>query len=189
MSPVRGQFWPLSHNLNNFDRGPLDDAKFKIYQVPALWSHRRRFLKIAVLKPFFGPHDLLVQSTETIWTTLVGDMARIISVKFGQNLVSGFRRDAIWRKSWHPTHNARRRTKTGHNNSPWAKTEQTIHQMAFLLRSTAPAEPPSNIAIWGSCIHTMLPNTDELYSEYLFAYCRIELHIYFMNNHIQLNSK
>ena len=35
MTPARGQFWPQGHNLNNFGRGPLDDA---IYQIWKLWA-------------------------------------------------------------------------------------------------------------------------------------------------------
>ena len=35
--PGRGEFWPQAqgHNLNNFGRGPLDDA---IYQILKLWA-------------------------------------------------------------------------------------------------------------------------------------------------------
>jgi len=33
--PGRGQFWPKGHNLNNFGRGPLDDA---LYQIWKLWA-------------------------------------------------------------------------------------------------------------------------------------------------------
>jgi len=33
VTPGRGQFWPQGHNLNNFGRGPLDDA---IYQIRKL---------------------------------------------------------------------------------------------------------------------------------------------------------
>jgi len=35
MTPGRRQFWPQGHNLNNFGRGPLDDA---IYQIWKLWA-------------------------------------------------------------------------------------------------------------------------------------------------------
>jgi len=28
VTPGAGQFWPQGHNLNNFDRGPVDDAKY-----------------------------------------------------------------------------------------------------------------------------------------------------------------
>jgi len=81
VTPGRGQFWPQEHNLNNFGRGPLDDA---IYQI---W----RFLKIAFWKPIFWPRDLLKQPTGTVWTTLIG----IIPVKFGQNPISGYRGDVV----------------------------------------------------------------------------------------------
>jgi len=35
VTPGRGQFCPQGHNLNNFGRGPLDDA---IYQIWKLWA-------------------------------------------------------------------------------------------------------------------------------------------------------
>ena len=34
-TPGQGQFWPQGHNLNNFGRGPLDDA---IYQIWKPWA-------------------------------------------------------------------------------------------------------------------------------------------------------
>jgi len=52
-------------------------------------------LKIAFWKPIFWPCDLLMQPTETIWTTLVGDHPGIIPVKFGQNLMSGVRGEDV----------------------------------------------------------------------------------------------
>ena len=39
--------------------------------------------------PFFGPGDLLMQPTGTIYITFVGDHPRIIPVKFRQNPPSG----------------------------------------------------------------------------------------------------
>jgi len=35
VTPGRGQFWPQGDNLNNFGRGPLDDA---IYQILKHWA-------------------------------------------------------------------------------------------------------------------------------------------------------
>ena len=35
VTPGQGQFWPQKQNLNNFGRGPLDDA---IYQIWKLWA-------------------------------------------------------------------------------------------------------------------------------------------------------
>jgi len=35
VTPDRGQFCPQGHNLNNFGRGPLNDA---IYQIWKLWA-------------------------------------------------------------------------------------------------------------------------------------------------------
>ena len=47
-------------------------------------------------KPIYWPRDLLMQPTGTIWTTLIGDHPRIISVKFGQVPISGYREDIVW---------------------------------------------------------------------------------------------
>ena len=49
----------------------------------------RRFFKIAFWKP------ILMQSTGTVWTTLVEDHPEIIPVKFGQNPMSGFREEIV----------------------------------------------------------------------------------------------
>ena len=54
-----------------------------------------RFLQIAFWKPIFWPCDLLMQLTETVWTTLIGDHPGIIPVKFGQNPMSGFRGEDV----------------------------------------------------------------------------------------------
>jgi len=47
------------------------------------------FWKLHFEKLFFDPIDILMQPIRTIWTTLVGDHPGIISVKFGQNPMSG----------------------------------------------------------------------------------------------------
>ena len=41
------------------------------------------------MNTYFWPHEILMQPTKTDWTTLVGDFPGIISVKFGQNPISG----------------------------------------------------------------------------------------------------
>jgi len=41
------------------------------------------------------PRDLLMQTTETVWTTLVEDHLGVIPVKFGQNPMSGFRGEVV----------------------------------------------------------------------------------------------
>jgi len=71
------QFWPQGHNLNTFGKGPLNDA---IYQI-AFWN------------PICWSCDLLMQPTDTVLTTLVGDHPDIFPVKFGKNPMSGFRGD------------------------------------------------------------------------------------------------
>jgi len=42
-----------------------------------------------ILKTYLLPRDLLMQPTETVWTTLIGDYSGIIPVKFGQIPISG----------------------------------------------------------------------------------------------------
>ena len=42
-----------------------------------------------ILKPIYWPHDLLMQQTGTVLTTLIGDHPGIIPVKFGQIPISG----------------------------------------------------------------------------------------------------
>jgi len=48
------------------------------------WKLHFKNLKI------FWPCDLLMQPTETIWTTLVGDPPGIIPVEFDQNSMNSF---------------------------------------------------------------------------------------------------
>ena len=52
-------------------------------------GHKKIFESF-ILKAFFWLRDLLMQPTETVWTTLIGDHPGIIPVKFGQNPISGF---------------------------------------------------------------------------------------------------
>jgi hypothetical protein len=52
----------------------------KKYQ--ALYFQTRRFLNLH-FETHFWPHDIFMQQTGTIWTTLKGDHPRIILVKFG----------------------------------------------------------------------------------------------------------
>jgi len=69
---------------------------YTIYESSGLCSFRPEdYLKIAIWT-FLWPRDLLMQLTETIWTTLVGDHPGIIPVKFGQNPMSGFREEVVW---------------------------------------------------------------------------------------------
>ena len=55
VTPGRGQFWSQGENLNNFGTEPLDDAIYQIWKPWALWFQTRRYLKIALWKPFFTP--------------------------------------------------------------------------------------------------------------------------------------
>jgi hypothetical protein len=48
-----------------------------------------------ILKPFLGPHDILLPSTRMISTILAGDMPRIIPVKFGQNWTCNMGGDVV----------------------------------------------------------------------------------------------
>ena len=38
----------------------------------------------------------MMQPTETVWTTLIGDHPGIIPVKFGQIPINGSREDVVW---------------------------------------------------------------------------------------------
>jgi len=51
----------------------------------------KKFFENCILKTYFRPRDLLMQSTGTVWTTLVEDHQGVLPVKFGQNPTSGFR--------------------------------------------------------------------------------------------------
>ena len=48
------------------------------------------------LKPIYGPRDLHMQLTVTVWTTLIGDHPGTIPVEFGQISISGPREDVVW---------------------------------------------------------------------------------------------
>jgi len=96
VTPRRGQFWPQGHNLNNFVRGPLDDAIYQIWKLWALYFQTWRFLKIAFWKPIWWPRDLHMQPIRTIWTILVEDYPGTIPVDFGQITISGSREDVVW---------------------------------------------------------------------------------------------
>ena len=41
----RGHFWPQGYNLNNRDRGSLDDATYQIVKAGAFYFQTRTFLK------------------------------------------------------------------------------------------------------------------------------------------------
>jgi len=61
LTPGADQFRPQGHNLNNFGRGPLDDAIYQIWKLLALYFQTRRFLKKCILKTYFWPRNLLMQ--------------------------------------------------------------------------------------------------------------------------------
>ena len=48
-----------------------------------------------LLKTYFWPRDLLMQPTETVWTTLVEKHIGFIPVKFGRNPISGLRGEYV----------------------------------------------------------------------------------------------
>jgi len=56
----------------------------------------KKIFESFVLKPIYWPHDLLMQPTGTVWTTLIEDHPGIIPVKFGQIPNSGSREDVVW---------------------------------------------------------------------------------------------
>ena len=59
------------------------------YLSCSYYSFREDFLSLHFENPFFGPCDLVMQWTGTIYVTFVGDHPRIIPVKFHQNPPSG----------------------------------------------------------------------------------------------------
>ena len=59
-------------------------------------STGKKIFESFFLKPIYWPRDLLMQPTETIWTTLIGDHPGIIPVKFGPIPISGSREDVVW---------------------------------------------------------------------------------------------
>jgi len=56
----------------------------------------KKIFESFILRPIYWPHDLLMQPTGTVWTTLIGDHPRIIPVKFGEIPISSSREDVIW---------------------------------------------------------------------------------------------
>ena len=112
--PGRGQFWPQGHNLNNFGRGPLDDA---IYQIWKLIVSDKKIFENCILKTYFL----------TPWPTYATNQNHL------NNFGRGLPRDhfcEVWSKSneWcQRMDDDGRRTKAGHNSSPehfvlrWAK--------------------------------------------------------------------
>jgi len=55
----------------------------------------KKIFESFILKPIYGPHDLLIQPTGTVRTTLIGYHPGIIPVKFGQILINGSREDVV----------------------------------------------------------------------------------------------
>ena len=55
----------------------------------------KKIFENCILKTYSLTHDLLMQRTGTVGTNLVEEHLGIIPVKFGQNLMSGFRGDVV----------------------------------------------------------------------------------------------
>ena len=53
--PARGHFLPQSYNMNNFGRGPQNEATYQISKTWAFWFQTRRFFKFSVKKLFLAP--------------------------------------------------------------------------------------------------------------------------------------
>jgi len=49
----QGQFWPQGHNLNNFGRGPLDDAIYQILKPLGLVVSDKKIFENCILKTYF----------------------------------------------------------------------------------------------------------------------------------------
>jgi len=56
----------------------------------------KKIFESFILKPIYWPHDLLIQPSGMVWTTLIGDNPGIIPVKFGQFPINGSREDVVW---------------------------------------------------------------------------------------------
>jgi len=93
--PRAGSILTPRPNLNNFGRGPLDDAMYQKWKLWALLFQTRKYLKIAFWKPIFWPHDLLMQLIRAIWTISVRDHPETIPVKFGKIPISGSREEVV----------------------------------------------------------------------------------------------
>ena len=57
----------------------------------------KKIFENCILKTLLKPHDLLMQPTGTIWTTLGGDHPGIIPVEFGLISISGSREEVVKR--------------------------------------------------------------------------------------------
>ena len=90
VTPGVGSILTQGPKLNNFGRGPLDDA-ITNYERSRPCSFRQEDF----WKRMFWPRDLLMQPTETFWTTLAGDYPGIIPVNIGQNRMSCFRGEYV----------------------------------------------------------------------------------------------
>jgi len=131
--PGRGQFWPQGHNLNNFGRGPLDD---NIKALGLVVSDKKIF-ENCILKTYFL----------TPWPTYTSNQNHL------NNCGRGPPRDhscEVWSKSneWfqrrrclskkvygrRTTDDDGRRTKPGHNSSPWALCAQVSLKYKLLSR-------------------------------------------------------
>jgi len=51
--PGRGQFWPQGHNLNNFGRGPLDDAIIPNMKALGLAVSDKKIFENCILKTYY----------------------------------------------------------------------------------------------------------------------------------------
>jgi len=117
----RGQFWPQGHKLNNFGRGPLDNAIYQI--ILKLWALKfqaRRFLKIAFWKPIFLT---LWPTYATNWNNLKNisrEPSRDHSCEVWSKSNKRFQRRRCLSKTAYArrkTDDRRQRTKTSHNSS------------------------------------------------------------------------
>ena len=82
--PRRGANFEPRAIINNFGRGPLDEAIYQISKTWAFWFQIRRFFQFSVKQIYFSSCDLDMQWIRTVSTTLKEDQPRIILVKFGQ---------------------------------------------------------------------------------------------------------
>ena len=115
--PGRGQFRPQGHNLNNFGRGPLDDAIY-IPNMKALGLvvSDKKIFENCILKTYFlTPWPTYA----TNWTTLVGDHPVIIPEVWSKSNEWFQRRRCLSKKVYaRRTTDDARRTTTDDGQSP-----------------------------------------------------------------------
>ena len=121
VTPSAGPFLTKGYNLNNFSRGPLDEATYQISKTCAFWFQTRRFFKFSVKKSIFSSCDLDLQWTATIYSYERGP-TKDHSCEVWSKSKQWFRRRCRLKKLFTDArthgHTHARRTKCDHKSSP-----------------------------------------------------------------------